>query len=202
MNKEWFLSQLRRRLADLPEAETEKSLRFYAESIDDRVEDGMSEAEAVAALGSLDDIERSIRTDLPLTTLVRRRVDARRASLGPLWIVLAVLGFPIWLPLLLTAAVLALSVYLVIWAVIVSLFAALLAVALLGAGLAVYGLGRLLALGLYPALMVLGAAAVCVGAVLALLYPACLLARGLSRLTGRFGRWIKGLFLRKGGETR
>ncbi len=42
---------LRRALGKLPSYEVEQSIAFYAEMIDDRVEDGMSEADAVAALG-------------------------------------------------------------------------------------------------------------------------------------------------------
>lgn len=48
MNRDIFLHQLRIRLAQLPEDEVQKRLDYYAEIIDDMIEDGISEEEAVA----------------------------------------------------------------------------------------------------------------------------------------------------------
>lgn len=42
-------------------AEIQKTVMFYAEAIDDRMEDGMTEEEAVAAMGNIDDILREVR---------------------------------------------------------------------------------------------------------------------------------------------
>lgn len=51
MNKQAFLAALAAGLADFDEDERRGILEFHAEAIDDRVEDGMGESEAVAALG-------------------------------------------------------------------------------------------------------------------------------------------------------
>ena len=51
MNKEQFLAALRARLTQLPPADLEKTLQYYREMIDDRVEEGMSEAAAVVDVG-------------------------------------------------------------------------------------------------------------------------------------------------------
>ena len=56
MNKRQFLSRLGRALKGLPEADIKERVAFYAEMIDDRVEEGMSEEEAVLAIGSVDEI--------------------------------------------------------------------------------------------------------------------------------------------------
>ena len=56
MNKQTFVEELRARLAALPEDEREKLIDYYGEMIDDRVEEGLSEEEAVAALGDAADI--------------------------------------------------------------------------------------------------------------------------------------------------
>ena len=58
MEKKAFMQALRRGLARLPEEERLRALAFYEEAIDDRMEDGMTEAEAVAAMGSPEDIVR------------------------------------------------------------------------------------------------------------------------------------------------
>ena len=48
MNKQEFLSALQNALAGLPKKDRQKTLAFYSEMIDDRMEDGMTEEEAVA----------------------------------------------------------------------------------------------------------------------------------------------------------
>ena len=52
MNKQEFLSRLRKQLRGLEDRE--ERVTFYSEMIDDRMEDGLSEEEAVAAVGSLE----------------------------------------------------------------------------------------------------------------------------------------------------
>ena len=49
MNKKDFLDALNRRLATLSAQEREKSLLYFSEMIDDRIEEGMSEEEAVSS---------------------------------------------------------------------------------------------------------------------------------------------------------
>ena len=56
MTKNEFISRLRTRLSGLPKDEIEERLAFYSETIDDRIEDGLTQEEAVADLGDVDDI--------------------------------------------------------------------------------------------------------------------------------------------------
>lgn len=204
MNKEQFIAGLRARLSYLPASETEKSISFYSECIDDRIEDGMSEEEAVAAMGDIDSVARSIETELPLSTIVKQRIKNDRETPGgsALWIVLAIVGFPVWLPLLIAFGAVVLAVYVSIWAVIISLYAVLAALVLAGICVLIYAMARLASLGVFAGLMLLGAAAVCIGLALALLPPMCYLAKQLVKVTALFGRWMKGLLLGKGGRDR
>lgn len=122
MNKNEFLTALRAGLDGLPQGDIENSVEYYAEMIDDRMEDGLTEQEAVAAVGDLDTIIRQILGDASLTTLVR--VRAKRARALTAWeIILLILGSPIWLPLAITAVAVALMLYVVLWAIILSLYA-------------------------------------------------------------------------------
>ena len=75
MNKEEFLNRLREALKGLPAAETEKSALYYAEILDDRMEDGMSEVEAVASLGAPEEVAENLKLELPLGTLVRSKMS-------------------------------------------------------------------------------------------------------------------------------
>ena len=47
MNKQQFLAALRARITGLPKADLERTLQYYREMIDDRVEEGVPEEEAV-----------------------------------------------------------------------------------------------------------------------------------------------------------
>ncbi|MBO6060803.1 MAG: DUF1700 domain-containing protein, partial [Clostridia bacterium] len=122
MNKEVFLQELRRGLAGLPQEDIEERLSFYDEMIDDRMEDGLSESDAIAEVGAVDEIVEQTLADIPLTKLVKENIKPKR-SLRAWEIVLLVLGFPLWFPLLIAAAVIMLALYIVVWALIVSLWA-------------------------------------------------------------------------------
>lgn len=65
MNKHDFILWLRNRLFDLPPEELDRVAGFYANAIDERVEDGMTEEGAVHALGEPEALLREIRSTLP-----------------------------------------------------------------------------------------------------------------------------------------
>ncbi|MFI3329274.1 MAG: hypothetical protein R3Y05_02165 [bacterium] len=63
MNKEEFLEILKKRLSYLNEIELKKHLDFYEEAINDRVDDGMDEYDAINDLGSLNDIVNFVKSE-------------------------------------------------------------------------------------------------------------------------------------------
>ena len=65
MTRQEFLSELERALGKLPHAEVEQALAFYDEAVSDRMEDGLSEVEAVADLGLIDEIAAQITAETP-----------------------------------------------------------------------------------------------------------------------------------------
>jgi uncharacterized membrane protein len=52
MTKQEFIDALRHKMAGLPKDDIEDRVAFYTEMIDDRVEDGLSEEQAVAEIGN------------------------------------------------------------------------------------------------------------------------------------------------------
>ena len=82
MTKIEFSERLKQTLVGrgLPREEAAKSVEFYLEMIDDRVEDGMNEEEAVAALGSIEDIAEQILYDLPLGVLVKSKIKNKKSA--------------------------------------------------------------------------------------------------------------------------
>ncbi len=124
MNKHEFLAAIRAKIDSLPEQDIRRSLDYYAEMIDDRMEDGLSEAEAVAAMGSAEEIAAQILSETPPAP----PATAKRAWRA--WeITLLALGFPLWFPLLLAGASILLSLYAVLWSVILALYAAVIGLA-------------------------------------------------------------------------
>lgn len=67
MNKTEFLLSLEKKLVALPRHEIEVTQGFYSEMIDDRIEDGMREEDAVAAIGDVDAIVQNTLLELPPT---------------------------------------------------------------------------------------------------------------------------------------
>ena len=122
MTKNEFLFELGQRLSGLPRSDIMASLDYYSELIDDHIENGMSEAEAVASLGSIDEIVAQILEDTPLPKLVKEKVRPKR-SLRAWEIVLIILGSPVWLPLLLAAIIVVIAIFVVIWSCVITLFA-------------------------------------------------------------------------------
>ena len=196
MNKQEFLDRLRKGLAGLPKEDTEERLTFYAEMIDDRMEEGCSEEQAVSAVGAIDDIVAQIVAETPFTRIVKERIKPKR-RLRTAEIVLLVLGSPIWLSLLLAAAVVVLSVYIVLWSVIVSLwavFASLIGCAVGGVagGIVFACTGHAL-----TGVAVIGAGLACAGLSVFMCFGCRAATKGTVKLTALFARWIKTLMLGK-----
>ena len=112
MDKQEFLDRLGTLLACLPAARVAEWRAFYAEAIDDRMEEGMTEEQAVAALGSPGAVADAVLDEMP--PVPRVMAKTRRHSRVLLWVAL-ILGSSVWLTLLLAFAAVALAGYLCIW---------------------------------------------------------------------------------------
>lgn len=82
MKKQDFTKWLRYKLYDLPTEELERILQYYSDAIADRMEDGMTEEEAVDALGTREDILTICRAGLPTQTAVKHSRKKVWALLG------------------------------------------------------------------------------------------------------------------------
>ncbi len=78
MTKIQFLLTLNKSLSGLPQDEIEERLTFYSEMIDDRMEEGLSEDEAIAAIGSVEEIVTQSVEEIPLTKIVKNKVKPKR----------------------------------------------------------------------------------------------------------------------------
>ncbi len=196
MRKQEFLARLRKALAGSPQDDIEERLLFYSEMIDDQMEEGLSEEEAVLAVGTVEEIAAAPAAETPpIKTAKEGSKPKRRRNAGK--IVLLILGSPLWLPLGVAAFALLLSLYLVLWAVLVSLWAAFVSLA---AG-SVYGM-----LACVPflaggsadrGLTMLAAGLVCAGLSIFAFYGCRAATRGVLLLTRKAAKWVKNRFIRK-----
>ena len=197
MNKQQFLAAFRAQCIGLPENDIEKSLDYYSEMIDDRIEDGLTEEEAVAAMGNIEDIIEQIMMDTPLTTMVKAKIKPAR-SLRIWEIILLILGSPIWLALLLAMAAVVLSLYILLWSVIIVLYAVNLALALISLG-SIIGFIILLCMKRpIHAVLLLGAGFICGGISVLLFIGFNQVTRYFIKLSKKILYVIKSCFMGKG----
>lgn len=181
MNKQEFLSRLRKDLKNLPQAEIEERITFYSEMIDDRMEEGLSEEEAVTAV---DPTEETLSLSVPSPA---NEKPQRKA-----WeIVLLVLGSPIWLSLGIAAFAVALSLYVCLWAVIVSLWAVFASLA--GCGIGFMAAGIFLVCNGYalPGIALMAAGAICAGLSIFMFLGCKGATKGVVAPTKKVPAWIK-----------
>ncbi len=196
MNKTEFVNQLSAGLMGLSQEDIKRSVDFYTEMIDDRIEDGMPEEEAVAALGSIEEIRSKILEEIPITRIVKEKITPKRSFRA--WeIILLILGSPVWIPLLLAFIIVCLTLYLVFWVIILSLYAVDFSVFISGiAGV----LGAIIQTGGVPVKMFFtGCGMALIGAGVLLFFGFNQVTRGMLFLSKKIAVGIKKMFV--GGKT-
>lgn len=194
MNKQEFLIRLRKGLQGLPQNDIEERLTFYNEMIDDRMEEGVTEEEAVSGIGTVDEIVSQIVAETSLSKLVKEKVRPKRAL--RVWeIVLLTLGSPIWLSLLLAVFAVIFAVYITVWSVIVALWAAELALAV-GAFCGVLSSVILIVqVNVIAGIAMIGAGIACAGLSIFLFFGCKVTTKGLLFLTKKMISGIKSIFI-------
>lgn len=196
MNKQQFLSQLRKGLSGLPQRDKEERLTFYSEMIDDRIEEGLSEEEAVSEVGTVDEIVAQTITDIPFTKIAKEIIKPKR-SLKAWEIVLLALGCPIWLSLGIAAVAVILSIYVSLWAVIISLWAVFGSIIGCAFGGIAAGIGFSCNGNVFTGIAMSGAGVVCAGLSVFMFYGCKAATKGIIILTKKFALWIKSCFIKK-----
>ena len=196
MRKQEFLAQLRKGLSGLPQDEIEERLTFYSEMIEDQVEEGFSEEEAISAVGSVDGIVAQVVAETPLAKIAKERMKSkRRINAGE--IVLLALGSPIWISLGIAAFAVILSLCISLWAVIISLWAVF-------ASLAVCSISGVLACVIFTVggngasgIAMLAVGFVCAGLSIFMFYGCKAVTEGILMLTKKMAKWIKNCLIKK-----
>ena len=196
MTKNEFLSALEKRLSGLPKEDMERSIEFYAEMIDDRMDDGMSEEEAVSALGDMENIVSEILNEIPLTKIIKKRMAPSR-KLKTWEIVLLILGAPLWLPLVIVAACLVLVLYLVIWVVVICIYVLNLALFAGSLGFIAFGVYGIIGGNILKGIFYIGLGITSLGLGLFCLLLSKVATKGAIAVGKGLWLCIKRLFMRK-----
>lgn len=194
MSKQEFLNELRKGLFGLPQEDIERSIDFYSEMIDDRIEEGLTEAQATAAVGSVKDIVSQILSE----TSPNRAVKVKPNRTLKAWeVILLVLGSPIWLPLLMAAVIVLMAFYIVIWSLVITMYA-------VDISLVVGGIAGIFASVMYilsgnfvVCVLFAGAALICLGLSILLFFGFNQITKGILFVSKTIVLQIKSWIVRK-----
>lgn len=196
MNKQEFLMQLKLGLSGLPQKDIDERLEFYNEMIEDRIEEGFLEEEAVRSIGDVEKVINQIVEEIPLSKLVKQKI--KRSKQMRMWeTILLIVGSPLWLSLLIAMLAVSLSVYISLWSIMVSLWSVF--VALVGCAIGGIGAGIIFIVkgNLLPGVAMIGAALVCGGLSILVFYGCKLATKGLLLFTKKSFLGMKKWFVKK-----
>lgn len=196
MLKQEFLNALRQGLSGLPQADIEERLTFYSEMIDDRIEEGLSEEQAVEAIGPVGDVVQQIVAETPLTKLVKEKIKPKR-NMRAWEIVLLILGFPLWFPLSIAAIVLVLVFYIVLWALVICLWAVEVSLWAGSVASAAASAGYFARGHLPTAIVAIGTSLILAGLSIFLFFGCVAASKGAVKLAKKIVLGIKSVFVRK-----
>lgn len=196
MNKQEFILSLNEKLNGLPKDDIKEHLNFYSEMIEDRMEDGISEEEAVAAAGNIDEIAEQIIKEIPLAKIAKEKIKSKRRL--KVWeIVLISVGSPIWFSLLISLFAVIFSIYISLWAIIVSLWAVFGSFIGCALGGFILGTGFFVSGNVPLGFAFFGAGLFLSGFSILAFFGCKAATKGILLLTKKCAFWIKNCFIRK-----
>jgi uncharacterized membrane protein len=185
MTKIDFLLELSDRLEGLNEEDRDQSCQFYGEMIDDRIEEGMSEEEAVADLGSIDDIVKQIIAEIAISRIIKTKIKATR-RLGVIAIIALVFGGLILLPIGISLVAAFFALYVSVWSVVVSFYAVAFSFSASGLlGIAMLAISAIRG-EMYAGIFILGAGLLLAG----ISIPLYRLCADFTKLMCRFSKYV------------
>lgn len=196
MSKKEFLSTLQKGLSGLPGDEIKERLNFYSEIIEDRMEEGLSEEEAVLAVGTVEEIVTQAVSEIPFTKIAKERIKPKRHL--KVWeIVLLALGSPIWLSLGIAVGAVILALYVSLWSVIISLWAVFGSLGSCFLAGMIAGIIFISTENVFSGIAMIGIGIVCAGLSIFMFYGCKTSTKGILILTKKIAVWIKNLFIKK-----
>lgn len=196
MTKLNFILSLSEKLSALPKDEVEERLHFYTEMIEDRMEEGLREEDAVAAVGDIDEIAAQIVEEIPLGKIAAGKLK-NRGKMKWWEITLLAVGSPVWVSLLIAAFAVALSLYVCLWSLVICAWAVEASFVGSSFGGLVSGVALIATGDVSQGLILIAGGLVCAGLAVFAFYGCKAATRGAVWLTKQSARWLKRCFVKK-----
>ena len=187
MSKQEFLAGLESGLKGLPKAEIDERIVFYSEMIDDLMDDGLSEEDAVKRIGKVEDVVAQIVVDNRYT----KQSSTPKRRLCVWEIVLLIIGVPLWGSLLITVIAVASALYVSVWAGIVSLWAGFVSLVACAVAGPVSGIVAICQGSGLAGLAIIAAGVVCAGLAIFAFFGCKAVTQYTVLLTKKAVLWIK-----------
>ena len=196
MTKKEFLEKLKNSLSVLNESDREERLNFYSEMIEDRIEEGYSEEDAVKTVGDPEEIASQIVSEYSNVKKTNKKASTKR-KLRTWEIVLFWVGLPLWLPLAIAAAAIVFTLYVVFWAVVGSIWAAPVSLSAVGLAGFVIPIQYFIQGNILGGIAIIGLGIFSAGVAIFAFYGCIKATKGGTILTKKTVLWIKSLFVGK-----
>ena len=191
MTKTEFTRILKTKIAHLPRAERKKILQYYNEMITERMEDGMTEAEAIEALGDIDEL---VGAYAPAPAQLTQRKSTRLRA----WhIVMLAVGSPLWISIVAALFCIMVAIYIVVWALVVAFYAIFAALAVSGFACIMSSFIALFSQGFPAFAALMGAGCLLMGFALLWLVPCNLFAKAAGKMSGKLPKFIFRFFFKR-----
>ena len=196
MTKKVFLDSLREKLSGLPKSDVDERISYYEEMIYDIMDEGKSEEEAVAEIGTVDEVVYEIAQDTPLRKIVKEKI--RRRGLKTWQIVLICVTFPFWLPIAIVLAVIGLVAYILFWVGVIVSYAIEVALIVGHVANLIAFLGHVFSGDFY--VVPLALSMLCAGGAVLMFFGCYWATRGTIKLHKKIFTWIKTGIIQKGDK--
>ena len=195
MTKLKFLLELEKKLSVLPQEDIEERLTFYSEIIEDRVEEGISEEDAVAQIGNIEEIAAQILAEhiveappcgeekVAVEEFPATVEEKSKRTIKTWELVLLIAGSPIWFSLLIAVLAVAFSLFAASWAIVISLWAVVVSLVACAVALPIAAVYFICTGYVYSGLAVIGASLVCGGLGILFCYGCKWTTKGMALLT-------------------
>ena len=143
------------------------------------------------------DILKQILSESPLSKLIYENVRPKR-QMKPVETVLLILGFPVWFPLLISAAAVILSLFASLWSVIISFWVVFVSLIAYSIAALIAGIGITLSASTSVGLAVLSSGLISLGLSIFTFFGCKAISHGTVKLTKSLVFKFKSQFIKKG----
>ena len=163
--------------------------------IDDRIEEGLSEEEAIAELGTVDEIYEQFLGELPLLSIIKDRITPKNRPSGGM-LALIISTSLIWFPLLIVGLSLVLSLYAALWSLVLSAWAVFASLAISAPLGVVSGIVSIFTANATQGILLIGGGLAFAGLAILAYYGSLYATKGSAILTKKMIIGIKNLIVK------